>query len=130
FSIAEINNVSDCEGYADFTNLIANLAPNTTTPLTVTTHFGSQYIKVWIDYNDDSVFTPDEVVVDNYQIAPGKGPGVYTETMDLVVPSSALIGEHRMRAKANWNGPVPANACEETSFGETEDYTANIGSLG
>jgi len=35
-----------------------------------------------------------------------------------------------MRAKANWNAPVPADACEETTFGETEDYTAVVGTLG
>ncbi len=130
FSVAEINNASGCDGYSDYTNLIANLEPNSTTPLTVTTNHGGQFIKVWIDYNDDSIFTTDEVVVDNVQIAPGQGPGTYTETMDLVVPTGAAVGEHRMRAKSNWNSPVPQDGCEETFFGETEDYTANIGSLG
>ncbi len=130
FSIAEINNPSDCEGYGDFTNLIANLAPNSTTPLTITTNFGGQFIKVWIDYNDDSIFTANEVVVDNFQIAPGQGPGSYTETLDLVIPAVNAVGQHRMRAKSNWNGPVPNNACDETAFGETEDYTVNLGVLG
>lgn len=130
FSIAEINNPSACEGYGDFTNLVANLAPNSTTPLTIKTEFGSQYIKIWIDYNDDSVFTTDEVVVDNVVIAAGQGPGTYTETIDLVIPSISAIGNHRMRARANWNGPVPANACQDTPFGETEDYTVNLGALG
>ena len=31
-----------------------------------------------------------------------------------------------MRAKTNWNTGVPDDACEETAYGETEDYTANI----
>ena len=31
-----------------------------------------------------------------------------------------------MRAKTNWNAPVPDDACEETQYGATEDYTANI----
>src|SRR5690606_26545324 len=130
FSVADINNPSGCEGYADFTNLVANLAPNSTNQLTVTTGYGDQYVKVWIDYNDDSTFTANEVVVNNVVIAPGQGSGTYTQTMDLVVPAGALIGPHRMRAKTNWDGPVPPDACEETSFGETEDYTANIGTLG
>jgi hypothetical protein len=130
FSVAEINNPSGCEGYADFTDQVANLDPDSTNDLTVTTEYGDQYIKVWIDYNDDSVFTSDEVVVDNYLIAPGQGSGSYTETMDLIVPANATLGPHRMRAKSNWNAPVPPDACEETSFGETEDYTANIGTLG
>ena len=130
FSIAEINNPSACEGYADFTNLIANLAPDSTNDLTITTGYGDQFVKVWIDFNDDSTFTANEVVVNNVEIASGQGSGTYTVTMDLVVPVGAAVGPHRMRAKTNWNGPVPNDACEETSFGETEDYTANIGTLG
>jgi len=130
FSIAEINNPSACEGYGDFTNLVANLAPGSTNDLTVTTGYGDQFVKVWIDFNDDSIFSANEVVVNNIEIASGQGSGTYTVTMDLVVPAGATMGPHRMRAKTNWNGPVPNDACEETQFGETEDYTANIGTLG
>ncbi len=130
FSIAEINNPSGCEGYGDFTNQIANLAPGSTNDLTVTTGYGDQFISVWIDYNDDFTFTSNELVVNNYEIANGQGAGTYTETFDLVVPANATIGQHRMRAKANWNAPVPPDACTETTYGETEDYTANIGVLG
>jgi hypothetical protein len=130
FSVAEINNPSSCEGYGDFTNLIANLAPGSTNDLTVTTNYGDQFVKVWIDFNDDYNFTANEVVVNNVEIGSGQGSGTYTVTMDLVVPAGAAIGPHRMRAKTNWNGPVPNDACEETTYGETEDYTANIGTLG
>ena len=130
FSIAEINNTSGCEGYADFTNLIANLEPGSTNDLTVTTGWGSQYVTVWIDFNDDNNFTPDERVVVDHIIADGQGSGSYTETFDLVVPAGATVGEHLMRAKTNWNAPVPVDACEVTTFGETEDYTVNIGVLG
>ena len=28
--------------------------------------------------------------------------------------------------KTNWNSPVPDDACEETQYGETEDYSVNI----
>ena len=31
-----------------------------------------------------------------------------------------------MRVKVNWSSEVPADACEETSYGETEDYTVVI----
>ena len=88
--------------------------------------YGNQYIRVWIDYNDDFVFSLDELVVDNYVIAPGAAAGSYTETMQLVVPDNATLGEHIMRAKTNWNAPVPDDACEETNYGETEDYIVNI----
>ena len=39
---------------------------------------------------------------------------------------NAALGSHIMRAKSNWNAPVPDDACEETQYGETEDYMANI----
>ena len=31
-----------------------------------------------------------------------------------------------MRAKTNWIAPVPDDDSEETTYGETEDYTVNI----
>ena len=130
FSVAEINNTSGCEGYGDFTNLIANLDAGSTNSLTITTGYGDQNVKVWIDFNDDYTFTNDEVVVPNFVVAPGQGAGSYTETVDLIIPTNAAIGEHRMRAKSNWQAPVPDDGCEETQYGETEDYTANIGVLG
>jgi hypothetical protein len=130
FAVTDINNPSGCEGYADFTAQIANLELGSTNELTITTGYGDQFVNVWIDFNDDSVFAADELVVDNFEIADGQAGGTYTETMDLVVPVGATMGSHTMRAKSNWNAPVPADSCEETSFGETEDYTANVGVLG
>ncbi len=129
-AIAEINNVSGCEGYGDFTNLIANLAQGSTNDITFTTGYGDQNVKVWIDFNDNFSFSSNEVVVPNFVIAPGQGAGSYTVTVDLNIPAGAEIGEHRMRVKSNWQAPVNPNACAESTYGETEDYTANIGDLG
>ena len=128
FQVGDINNNtgSGGPGYEDFTNLSTALEQGSTNDLTVTTGYGNQNIRVWIDFNDDFVFTLDEVVVDNYVIAPGGAEGSYTETMQLVVPDDATLGEHIMRAKTNWNAPVPDDACEETNYGETEDYIVNI----
>lgn len=131
FAVNEINNPSGCEGYADFTNLVANFDPDSDNELTVTTGWGDQYITVWIDFNDDYNFTSNEKVVDNYVIAPGQGSGTYTETINLYVPAlgTSAPGSHIMRAKANWAAPVPEDPCAITEYGETEDYSANIGGL-
>ncbi len=130
-SVAEINNVSGCEGYGDFTDQIANLGAGETYDITFTTGYGDQHVKVWIDFNDDNTFDVSEIVVPNFVIAPGQAAGSYTETVSLQMPPNAPAGEHRMRAKSNWQAPVPNDACEETTYGETEDYTANvIGILG
>jgi hypothetical protein len=130
FSVTTINYPSGCQGYADFTVLVADLDRGNTKALTITTSYGDQFVNVWIDFNDDFIFTSNELVVNNYEIANGRAGCTFTETMDLVIPAGAALGQHIMRAKSNWNAPVPADACDGTTFGETEDYTANIGSLG
>ena len=126
FQVGDINNTSAGEGYGDFTNLSTDLEQGSTNDLTVTTGYGNQYVRVWIDFNDDFVFSLDELVVDNYVIEVGGAAGTWTETMQLVVPDDGTLGEHIMRAKTNWNAPVPDDACEETQYGETEDYMVNI----
>lgn len=133
FEVGGINNATSCElnGYGDFTNLIATMGPGSTNALTVTSNFGNQRISVWIDYNDDSSFTANELVVDNYFFAQGQASGTYTETFDLVIPTNATIGEHLMRARSKGTGSISSDGgCESINIGETEDYTANIQVLG
>ncbi len=71
--LGTINNESDCstDGYSDYTNISTFLTNNSSNDLTITTHFGNMYIKVWIDFNDNFVFEDDEFVVDNYLMASG-----------------------------------------------------------
>jgi photosystem II stability/assembly factor-like uncharacterized protein len=126
FQLADINNESGCEGYGDFTSITTELEQGSEYQLTVTTGYGDQYIKVWIDYNDDLDFTEDEVVLNNYIIAAGEAGGSYTETIGFNIPQDVNLGEHILRAKANWSGDVPADPCIETEYGETEDYTVII----
>jgi len=126
FSIADINNASDCEGYGDFTDQTANLASGNTYPLTINTGYGDQYVTVWIDFNDDSNFSTDEKIVDNFLVAPGLAAGSYTEIIDVTIPESSSPGNFKLRAKTNWKDPVPDDACSPTNYGETEDYTVNI----
>ena len=127
-SVEEINNPSGCEtdGYGDFTDLIANLAQGGTYDITLSTGFGNQFVKVWVDFNNDFTFSNNEVILNNFVIAPGSAAGNYTETTSITIPANATLGSHRMRVKTNWNANVPADACDETTYGETEDYTANI----
>ena len=126
--IGTIDNETDCSpnGYGDYTDQKTELANNSTNDLIVTTHYGDQYVKVWIDFNDNFVFEEDEVVVDDAVIAMGQGFGNFTKTLDLTIPEGATLGEHIMRAKSNWNSMVPDDACKATEYGETEDYTADI----
>ncbi|MFA5476688.1 MAG: GEVED domain-containing protein [Bacteroidales bacterium] len=126
--LGSINNHSGCDpdGYGDYTDLITNLAQGSTNDFTVTTGYGNQHVKVWIDFDDNFIFEDSEIVIDDFVIAGGQGSGAFTETTQLEIPLNATTGEHLMRAKSNWNNPVPGNACEETNYGETEDYTVNV----
>jgi hypothetical protein len=128
FQLGDIDNASGegGTGYQDFTNLSTDLEQGSTNTLTLATGYGNQYFRVWIDFNDDFVFSLDELVVDNYVLGVGGGAGTYQGNTALVVPADAALGQHIMRAKTNWNVGVPDDACEETTYGETEDYTVNI----
>lgn len=126
FELGDISNPSGCEGYGDFTALSTDLVQGETYDLTITTGYGNQFINVWIDFNDNFQFEPSELVVNNQVIAAGQGPGNFTETITFTMPGDAILGSHVMRAKSNWNGPNADDACVDVTFGETEDYTANI----
>jgi photosystem II stability/assembly factor-like uncharacterized protein len=126
FQFANINNPSECEGYGDFTNLSTDLEQGLEYPLTVTTGYGSQYLNVWIDFNDDLEFSQDELIVDGYIIAIDEAAGSFTETLNVSIPENATLGSHLMRAKTNWSGPVPVDSCVETTYGETEDYMVEV----
>jgi hypothetical protein len=128
FELGSIENETGCDpdGYANYTNISTNLVQGSSNDLTISTGYGSVFVKVWIDFNDNFLFEDDEVVVNDYVIANGQGQGSYTETMSLSIPADAALGEHILRAKTNYNASVPADACESTVFGETEDYVANV----
>jgi len=128
FSLGDINNVTGCEpgGYGDFTFLSTNLLQGSSNELTVTTGRGNQFIRVWIDFNDNFLFELDEIVMDNFEIADGEGGGEFTESRNLEIAFGTALGEHIMRAKSNIFVNVPDDACAETQFGETEDYRVII----
>ena len=126
FQMLDINNPSGCEGYGDFTDQVTDIAQGDTYDVTMTTGYGNQYVKIWIDMNDDYNYTTDEIVLDNYILGEGSAGGTYTETTQVTIPADAPLGMHSMRVKTNWNAGVPDDACELTTYGETEDYMVNV----
>jgi hypothetical protein len=126
--IGTISNVSGCQenGYGDFTFLSTELDSAGSYNLTLTTQGGSQHVRVWINFNKNEFFEADEILISDYVVAPGQGGGTYTETINLQLPDFAESGSYIMRIRTNWNAPVPDDACESTTWGETEDYTVVI----
>lgn len=125
-----INNSSNKEGYADFTNLIAKVGTGSSQSITIGLGHGywiyDRQYGVWIDFNHDKDFDdPGEMVLDAFVASSGNGtnPADFVGTIDI--PSNALAGQTRMRV-----GLLRANAilsCGQEGFGEYEDYSVDIG---
>ena len=129
FELGDIQNATQPggTGYDDFTDISTDLEQGSTNILTLATGYGDQHFRVWIDYNDNFIFeSPEEIVVDDYVLGLGLGTGTYQGNTTVVIPEDAALGQHILRAKTNWQAPVPDDACEETTYGATEDYTVNI----
>lgn len=127
FDLADISNPnSGCspDGYGNFTEQATDLEQGGIYQLTMVTGYDEQYVSMWIDFNDDAVFSSDELVIVD-EIVNTVGEPVEIE---FTIPADANLGEHRLRAKTDWQIPSSDNPCGPpfSSYGETEDYTVNI----
>jgi len=107
--------------YSDFTATVFNMTRGASVSFTLTPGFASttytEYWKVWIDYNKDGDFadTGEQIYA---------GSGKTAKTSSFTVSSSAPTGSTRMRVSMKYN--ATPTYCETFSYGEVEDYTANI----
>jgi hypothetical protein len=126
--LRDLINESECSenGYNDFTEMNTDIETESTNEMILTVGYGDEFVRVWVDFNDDFIFDLDELIIDNHEIANGESSGEYTDTLTFIIPEDAQLGEHLMRIKTNWNAGVPDDACAETEYGETEDYTLNV----
>lgn len=86
---------------------------------------GSQNVAVWIDYNDDSIFSTSERV--GYTTASIGANG--TASFPIVLACNPPLGTHRMRVRDVWNtSGVNIDPCVNYGWGETEDYNIDISS--
>lgn len=121
--LGSIDNTSgDNGGYADFTNLSADLPRGTSTSMNVQAAFSgssyTEYWSIWIDLNQDGEFSSGERLVN------GSSSSSNLLSATLNIPSTALTGPTRMRVTMKYN--AQATSCEAFAYGEVEDYTVNI----
>ena len=128
----EINNDSQCseKGYSNYSTMVANVKAGQTYPISVSVGDGwtHESVMVWIDFNDNGIFEPSE-----YYFV-GSQPNT-TNTANITIPEGTEDGQYRMRVRVNAVDPayfdLSTLACDEnTVYGETEDYTINVGNLG
>ena len=118
------NNSGNNNGYANYTNLIANVTKGTTYPITLTAGYptGTVYAVNWavyIDYNHDGDF-----IDANEKVAIGSSATTAAFTRYITIPSNVLTGKTVMRVEMGYaaiNSP-----CDITVDGETEDYLVNV----
>ena len=139
-SIGTINNTSGCTNYGDYTAQSTSLVKGQTytinfVPQITNQPVGSAYanneMAVWIDFNNDETFDnsagSSERIV--YQMVPPE-PGTYTTQFTFTVPTNAVTGAVRMRARISFSGNTagtnPITPCGTVQYGEVEDYTINI----
>ncbi len=119
-----INNVTgDDGGYADYTNLTANVPYGSNTMYVSAGFSGSSYLeywKIWIDYNKDGDFEDSGEL-----LASGSSSSSGTLSASFTVPTSASPGVTRMRVSMKYNSAQ--SSCETFTYGEVEDYSVNIG---
>lgn len=131
-SFAGIDNASPLvkpAGYTDYTQTVtaAEVVAGRIYPITISETFVSVpdngYCKVFIDFNRNGIFElPSEVVFS------GDYTGSVTLSGDVFIPVNALPGPTRMRVIIKGDGTeADTSPCGLYSWGETEDYTVNIG---
>lgn len=128
FSFADITNNASGDAAADYTYysaLTANVTGGDTYTLSMQTGSAtwSQYLRVWIDYNQDGVYSEDESV---FTTTSGVTSST-TVTADVVIPTTAYNGTTRMRVLCSYNAQsLATSSCAWTGFGEYEEYNVNI----
>ena len=119
--IGSLNNSSGASPYTDYTSQTVNLTKGASVSAALTPGFASssytEYWKVWIDYNHDGDFADagEEVF---------SGSGASVVSGNFTVSTSALSGPTRMRVSMRYGGAP--TSCGTFTYGEVEDYTANI----
>lgn len=142
-----INNNTGCApgGYDDRINELVDLAPGTTYTANISSSYSfidpefpeysdGDYCAIWIDFNDDHVFSFSELVAVHNDFLSEDGSNV-----TITIPSDALAGTHRMRVMVAY--PYFEDSFEPESaanfdpcnvgmnvwmYGEVHDYSVNI----
>ncbi len=126
FSFADVNNMSgDNNGFGDFTGTTITVGPGSTYDISMTPGFNggafSQQMRVWIDYNQDGVFSNNDELV----FSPQNGNGTASGT--VTIPLDAPLGLTRLRVGTRFASGQAITPCPSPGFeGEYEDYCVLI----
>lgn len=81
----------------------------------------TEYVVVYIDWNRNGSFDMPE---DSFFVGFSTYQGSHTFAQAIQAPATVSPGKTRMRVTVRWNGP--ATPCDNTGYGEAEDYTVDL----
>lgn len=126
---------SSPQGYADRTALSTDLSRDAGSNVYIlqaqqnwTGGPGVEALSVWIDFDDSGTFEVSERLISGEFFTTDNT----LEPFTLTIPTSSAVGTHRLRAKAidtSAGGDI-LDPCTDFDYGEVQDYTVNIESLG
>lgn len=129
-TLSNLNTPCPASGFQDYTTSttlgVADLLPGQTYSGTVSTNYTatSEYVKIWIDLDDNGVFDATEQMA---AVGPIGGSTPST-TYSVSIPMATAPGMKRLRVVVNWNS-TPSGPCGAFSWGEAHDYKVQVLSL-
>jgi hypothetical protein len=131
--LGTINNSSLCgkestnEGklpYTDYSPTIStNLVQGFIYPITINQGYSDDYVKVWIDFDNNGSFEEDGELVFGTGTDVNFGQNI---SGTISIPANAVLGNHRMRVRSQGVLGSEFSSCGQLNYGEAEDYTVNI----
>ncbi len=82
----------------------------------------SDYVTIWIDFNNDGIFSTTEKILNGLKPA---GSSI-TTPYSIMIPASASSGSRVMRVRNIFSVTGSIDACATYSYGEGKDFTVNI----
>lgn len=126
FYLEEIRNenIYCTNGYYDFLGMSTRLdRTKGTYKVGVSSHSQNRF-SMWIDFNDNAVFEPEEQLIESALIRATD----FVHVFDFNIPDDAPLGQHIMRVRAGdtrYEGDLN-NPCEVMDYGMTQDYSVVI----
>jgi hypothetical protein len=121
-----MNTPCPSSGYTDYTTSntlgVPDLHSSMTYSGTVTTNYSSasEYIKIWIDWDNNGTFATSEEVASFGPIS-----NVSTGAFFFTVPAAVSPGFKRMRVALDY-ALYPSGPCAYQAFGEVHDYKVSV----
>lgn len=127
-SISNVSSGCGTGNYTDYISTIVDMNAGTVYSADINSMVQSDNVEVFIDFNDDDVFAPNESVGGMNGIS----DMLAFSTFNITTPGTVPAGQHTMRVIVSGDGTYPGIiSCpvftDMYGGGEVHDYTANFG---